>query len=170
MRAREGEREEQRPLVCSIQKKRRNKIRNLWLWLVCCSLLPTCCFYRPFTTVTYSSVRYAASKSVHHCNVQQCQTRYQPVCSSLYRTAVSDTLPTSLFITVEVMSSLYQRCQIYYQEVCLQLYQRCHTTKKSVHHCTSGVSYITDISVRANSVIYTANVCPSLYQRCQIHY
>ena len=41
VRAREGEREEQRPLACTIQKKRRNKIRNLWLWLVCCSLLLT---------------------------------------------------------------------------------------------------------------------------------
>ena len=47
-RAREGERE-QRTLVCTIQKKRRNKIRNLWLWLVCCSILPTCNFHRPFT-------------------------------------------------------------------------------------------------------------------------
>ena len=49
--AREGEREEKRPLACTIQKKRRNKIRNLWLWLVCCSLLPTCNFHhRPFTS------------------------------------------------------------------------------------------------------------------------
>ena len=40
-------------LVCTIQKKRRNKIRNLWLWLVCCSLLPTCNFHhRPFTFET----------------------------------------------------------------------------------------------------------------------
>ena len=31
------------------QKKRRNLIRNLWLWLVCCFLLPTCYFHRPFT-------------------------------------------------------------------------------------------------------------------------
>ena len=31
------------------QKKKRNYIRNLWLWLVCCSLLPTCYFHRPFT-------------------------------------------------------------------------------------------------------------------------
>ena len=38
-------------LVCTIQKKRRNKIRNLWLWLLCCSLLPTCNFHhRPFTS------------------------------------------------------------------------------------------------------------------------
>ena len=52
MRAREGEREEQRPLACTIQKKRRNKIRNLWLWLVCCSLLPTCnVHHRPFTYI-----------------------------------------------------------------------------------------------------------------------
>ena len=52
LRAREGEREEQRPLACTIQKKRRNKIRNLWLWLVCCSLLPTCNFHhRPFTYI-----------------------------------------------------------------------------------------------------------------------
>ena len=51
-RAREGEREEQRPLACTIQKKRRNKIRNLWLWLVCCSLLPTCNFHhRLFTYI-----------------------------------------------------------------------------------------------------------------------
>ena len=49
-RAREGEREEQWPLACTIQKKRRNKIRNLWLWLFCCSLLPACNFHhRPFT-------------------------------------------------------------------------------------------------------------------------
>ena len=52
LRAREGEREEQRPLACTIQKKRRNKIRNLWLWLICCSLLPTCNFHhRPFTSI-----------------------------------------------------------------------------------------------------------------------
>ena len=52
LRAREGEREEQRPLACTIQKKRRNKIRNLWLWFVCCSLLPTCNFHhRPFTSI-----------------------------------------------------------------------------------------------------------------------
>ena len=31
------------------QTERRNKIRNLWLWLVCCSLLPTCYFHRPST-------------------------------------------------------------------------------------------------------------------------
>ena len=50
---REGEREEQWPLACTIQKKRRNKIRKLWLWLVCCSLLPTCNFHhRPFTAYT----------------------------------------------------------------------------------------------------------------------
>ena len=35
--------------IYTIKKKRRNKIRNLWLWLVCCSLLPTCYFHRPFT-------------------------------------------------------------------------------------------------------------------------
>ena len=37
-------------LVCTIQKKRRNKIRNLWLWLVCCSLLPTCNFHHHLHT------------------------------------------------------------------------------------------------------------------------
>ena len=49
--ARESERQEQRPLACTIKRKRRNKIRNLWLWLVCCSLLPTCYFHRPFTSI-----------------------------------------------------------------------------------------------------------------------
>ena len=52
-RSREDEREEQRPLACTIKQKRRNKIRNLWLWLVCCSLLPTCNFHhRPFAIRT----------------------------------------------------------------------------------------------------------------------
>ena len=36
------------------EKRRRNKIRNLWLWLVCCYLLPTCNFHhRPFTTTKH---------------------------------------------------------------------------------------------------------------------
>ena len=32
-----------------VPSKEKNKIRNLWLWLVCCCLLPTCYFHRPFT-------------------------------------------------------------------------------------------------------------------------
>ena len=27
------------------------KVRNLWLWLVCCSLLPTCNFHRAFAII-----------------------------------------------------------------------------------------------------------------------
>ena len=54
--ARENEREEQRPPVCTIQKKRRNKIRNLWLWLVGCSLLPACNFHRPFTMTKHMRI------------------------------------------------------------------------------------------------------------------
>ena len=52
-RAREKARSntKQRPLACTIKKKRRNKIRNHWLWLVRCSLLPTCYFHRPCTLV-----------------------------------------------------------------------------------------------------------------------
>ena len=42
----ETEREWQQPLTCTTKKKRSNKIRNLWLWLNCCSLLPTCYFHR----------------------------------------------------------------------------------------------------------------------------
>ena len=55
---RESERELQRPLdlACTIQKKRRNKIRHLWLWLVCCSLLPTCYFHQPFTSIRGKSI------------------------------------------------------------------------------------------------------------------
>ena len=32
------------------QKKRKEQNRNVSLWLVCCSLLPTCYFHRPFTS------------------------------------------------------------------------------------------------------------------------
>ena len=46
---RKSEMQFQRPLTCTIQKKRRNKIRNFWLWLVCCCLLPTCYFHWPFS-------------------------------------------------------------------------------------------------------------------------
>jgi len=53
---RESERELQQPLACTIKKKRRNKIRNLWLWLVCCCLLPTCYFHRPFTSIRGKSI------------------------------------------------------------------------------------------------------------------
>ena len=46
-------------LVCTIQKKRRNKIRNLWLWLGCCSLLPTSNFHhQPFTYIYISTHRH----------------------------------------------------------------------------------------------------------------
>ena len=38
-----------RPLECTIRQERRNKIRSLWLWFVCYSLLPTCYFHRLFT-------------------------------------------------------------------------------------------------------------------------
>ena len=127
-----------------------------------------------------------------HCNVQLCQTHYQPFCSSLY-----------------------QWCHHCTRGVR-------YTTNKSVYNCTNGVtlptspfitvtvgvSYTTDISVRANSVIIhyqclpitvpavsdtlppsvpmpnivpsvseqyhhvfiRTSVCPSLYQQCQVHY
>ena len=32
------------------KKKKKKEIRNLWLWLVCCSLLPPCYFHRPSTS------------------------------------------------------------------------------------------------------------------------
>ena len=32
------------------KERRRHQTRNLWLWFVCCSLLPTCYFHRPFTS------------------------------------------------------------------------------------------------------------------------
>ena len=37
------------PLACTIRQERRNKIRSLWLWFVCYSLLPSCYFHRLFT-------------------------------------------------------------------------------------------------------------------------
>ena len=48
---RESERQYQWPLACTIQKKRKNQIMTLWLWLVCCCLLPTCYFHRWFTFI-----------------------------------------------------------------------------------------------------------------------
>ena len=43
--------------MCTIKQKRRNKIRGLWLWLVCCSLLPSCYFHHPFT-FTYKTLLF----------------------------------------------------------------------------------------------------------------
>ena len=44
-------------------KERRNKIRNLWLWLVCCSLLPTCNFHhRPFTLVVVKTSHFKSRR------------------------------------------------------------------------------------------------------------
>ena len=72
LRAREGEREEQRPLECTIQKKRRNKIRNLWLWFVCCSLLPTCNFHhRPFTHTKHFLVYQLIFQSRGHFHLRR---------------------------------------------------------------------------------------------------
>ena len=50
----ETAREKKREAITTI-KKNRNKIRNLWLWFVCSSLLPTCYFHQPFTYLLYIS-------------------------------------------------------------------------------------------------------------------
>ena len=49
--AREKARGNNNDLSYVTSKERRNKIRNIWLWLVCCSLLPACNFHRPSTIV-----------------------------------------------------------------------------------------------------------------------
>ena len=47
---RESKKRYQRPLADTIQKKKdEEKNRNIWLWLVCCCLLPACYFHQPLT-------------------------------------------------------------------------------------------------------------------------
>ena len=48
-RAREKARGDTNGLSYITSEKKSNKNRNIWLWLVCCCLLPTYCFHRPFT-------------------------------------------------------------------------------------------------------------------------
>ena len=52
----------------------RKKIRNIWLWLGCCCLLPTCCLHWPFTSVTVQVPLRCSTTTVqvwqykyHHC-------------------------------------------------------------------------------------------------------
>ena len=47
---RESKKRYQRPLADTIHKKKdEEKNRNIWLWLVCCCLLPACYFHQPLT-------------------------------------------------------------------------------------------------------------------------
>ena len=70
---RESERQYQWPLVDTIRKNRK-KNRNIWLWLGCCCLLPTCCLHWPFTSVTVQVPLRCSTTTVqvwqykyHHC-------------------------------------------------------------------------------------------------------
>ena len=122
-----------------------------------------------FITVTDSSVRHTTNKSVHHCNVQPCQTHYQPVCSSLYQwchhctrgvryttnksiynCTNGVTLPTSPFITVPVVSVTLP--------IFLFVPTVSYALPMSAHHCTSGVRYTTTMSL---SVPMSAHHCTS---------
>ena len=59
-----SERQYQWPLIFTIKKERRNKIRNLCLWLVCCSLLPTCYFHQLFTISIQRNCKYVLHNSL----------------------------------------------------------------------------------------------------------
>ena len=128
-----------------------------------------------FITVTDSSVRHITNQSVHHCNVQLCQTHYQPFCSSLYQwchhctrgvryttnksvynCTNGVTLPTSPFITVTVVSVTLP--------IFLFVPTVSYTLPMSAHHCTSGVRYTTTICTNAQyCTIGVRTIPPCLY-------
>ena len=68
--------------------KKRNKNRNIWLWLVGCFLLPTCYFHWPFTHSTSQSMIQNKLPQSSRCPCPRCLRRSPPgrkFCSSCWR-------------------------------------------------------------------------------------
>ena len=69
------------------QNKRRNKIRNLWLWLVCYCLLPTCYFHWLFTL--WRRKKHHTHNNNNKKTPMQCLNDFLSKCLMLFHEATS---------------------------------------------------------------------------------